>query len=64
MNQTAKRRLHAYTVGDFWKGKVVPKIRLQGKWLTEAGIQPGDEILIEIQGDGVLLIRRCDKEQD
>ena len=52
------RRLHAYPIGDFWKGKVIPLIRLQGQWLRAAGFAPGDEILVEVVGDGQLTLRR------
>lgn len=52
------RRLHAYPIGDFWKGKVVPLIRLQGQWLRAAGFTPGDEILVEVIGDGQLTVHK------
>ena len=52
------RRLHAYPIGDFWKGKVIPLIRLQGQWLRSAGFAPGDEILVEVVGDGQLTLRK------
>ena len=52
------RRLHAYPTGDFWMGKVTPLIRLQGQWLRAAGFAPGDEILVEVVGDGQLTVRK------
>ena len=52
------RRLHAYPIGDFWKGKVIPLIRLQGQWLRSAGFAPGDEILVKVVGDGQLTLCR------
>jgi hypothetical protein len=52
------RKLHAYPVGDFWKGKVVPLIRLQGQWLRAAGFAPGDEILVQIVGAGQLTVHK------
>lgn len=52
------RRLHAYPIGDFWKGKVIPLIRLQGRWLRAAGFAPGDEVLVEIVGDGQLTLHK------
>jgi len=52
------RRLHAYSIGDFWKDKVIPLIRLQGQWLRAAGFAPGDEILVEVVGDGQLTLRK------
>ena len=56
------RYLHAYPTGDFWRGKVVPQIRLQGKWLEAAGIPPGARIAVEIHGDGKLIIRCLEEE--
>ncbi len=56
------RLLHAYPTGDVWRGKVVPQIRLQGKWLEAAGILPGAQIAVEIHGDGRLVIRCLEEE--
>ncbi len=58
-----ERRLHAYPTGDHWKGKTVPQIRLQGKWLEKAGFPPGGPILVEIRGDGMLLVRRDEETE-
>ena len=61
ISEHATRYLRAYPTGDHWKGKTVPQIRLQGKWLEAAGIAPGDQVAVEIQEEGQLLIRRVEK---
>ena len=57
------RQLSVYPIGDFWQGKLVPQIRLQGKWLEAAGIRPGDRVVVEVQGDGHLHIQRLERRQ-
>ena len=34
------RTLKIEADGDFWKGVTKPKIRLMGRWLERAGVQP------------------------
>jgi len=36
-----RRNLKIEATGDFWRGKVTPKIRLTGQWLEQAGFKPG-----------------------
>jgi hypothetical protein len=55
---TANRTLKVQLVGDFWKGKVFPLIRMQGKWLEKAGIVPDSRVEIENPAPGVLVIRQ------
>ncbi|MGB8215500.1 MAG: SymE family type I addiction module toxin [Anaerolineales bacterium] len=51
-----KRNLKVSAMGDFWLGKVVPQIRLQGKWLEKAGIAPESRVEVENPSPGVLVI--------
>ena len=51
------RKLKVAPTGDFWRGKVVPQLRLQGKWLEKAGIAPETHVEIENPAPGVLVIR-------
>jgi hypothetical protein len=44
------RKLKVYEVGDVFHGKEQPQIRLQGKWLRQAGFQPHDRITVRKQG--------------
>jgi hypothetical protein len=53
------RKLKVYQMGDVFRGKEQPQIRLQGKWLREAGFRPHDRILVKKEGER-LVIERCD----
>ena len=53
------RKLKVYQMGDVFHGKEQPQIRLQGKWLREAGFRPHDRILVRKEGSR-LIIERCD----
>jgi hypothetical protein len=45
-----RRKLKVYEVGDVFNGKAQPQIRLQGKWLREAGFKPRDRIIVKKEG--------------
>jgi hypothetical protein len=51
------RTLKIEAAGDFWRGRVVPKIRLTGKWLERAGFKPGCRVAIEMSGQGMMTLR-------
>jgi hypothetical protein len=51
------RKLKVAPTGDFWRGKAVPQLRLQGKWLEKAGITPETHVEVENPAPGVLVIR-------
>jgi hypothetical protein len=53
------RKLKVYEIGDVFHGKEQPQIRLQGKWLRDAGFRPHDRILVKKEGSR-LVIERCD----
>lgn len=48
------RRLKIEAVGDFCAGRVKPKIRLTGKWLEQAGFQPGEHVQVSLVAPGVM----------
>ena len=54
------RKLKVYEIGDVFYGKGQPQIRLQGKWLREAGFKPHDRIVVKKEGKR-LVIERCDE---
>ena len=54
------RKLKVYEIGDVFYGKSQPQIRLQGKWLREAGFKPHDRIVVRKEGKR-LVIERCDE---
>jgi hypothetical protein len=43
-------------VGDFWRGKVNPRIRLNGQWLERAGFKPGNRVEIRFLQPGILAL--------
>ena len=43
--------------GDFWKGKIKPKIRLKGYWLEQAGFKPGNHVTVKSIAHGVIELR-------
>lgn len=51
-----KRKLKIETTGDFAKNKIAPKIRIQGKWLWNAGFQPGAHIEVTIKSPGQIIL--------
>lgn len=36
-----KLKVYSFTTGSMYSFKEVPQIRIQGKWLSEAGFEPG-----------------------
>jgi len=51
------RTLKIEAAGDFWRGKVSPKIRLAGQWLERAGFKPGCRVEVQISQPGTLTLR-------
>jgi hypothetical protein len=51
------RNLKIETAGDFWRGKVTPKIRLTGQWLEQAGFKPGNRVEVELMQSGTLTLK-------
>ncbi len=48
------RKIKIEETGDFFNHRVVPKIRLTGKWLAAAGFPPGLHVYVVITGPGRL----------
>lgn len=55
--KTKIRTLKIEEDGDFWKGRIKPKIRLRGLWLQQAGFQPGNRVSVNCIAHGVLELR-------
>lgn len=53
----ANRTLKIESTGDFFKGKVKPKIRLTGHWLERAGFRPGGRVDLRQVAHGKLELR-------
>lgn len=43
--------------GDYARGRIKPKIRLQGKWLEQAGFKPGKRVSVKLVELGVVELR-------
>jgi len=54
------RRLKIEEDGDRWKGKVRPKIRLQGCWLEQAGFKQGNYVRVKCVASGIIELRFSD----
>lgn len=46
--------------GDPWKGKILPKIRLRGRWLERAGFAPGTRVTVICVSTGVIELKADD----
>ena len=57
-----KRILKVEEVGDFWRKKTMPRIRLKGKWLAQAGILPNRHVQVVSPQPGVLILHLIDQE--
>ncbi len=51
------RILAIEATGDFWQGKIKPKIRLTGDWLARAGFRPGHRVEVTLEQTGELRLR-------
>lgn len=51
------RTLKIEATGDFWRSKIVPKVRLTGQWLERAGFKPGHRVQVSIEQTGELRLR-------
>ena len=51
------RVLKVQDTGDYYKKEVRPAIRLQGKWLLTAGLQPGKQVQVTNPQPGVLILK-------
>jgi len=55
------RILKVSEMGDFYRKRTWPYLRLMGLWLQRAGIQPNCHVHIENPQPGVLVIRLVDE---
>ena len=51
------RTLAIERTGDFFRGKVTPKIRVAGQWLERAGFKPGYRVEVTLEQPGTLTLR-------
>jgi len=54
------RMLKVQDVGDYYRKEVIPQIRLQGKWLIAAGLQPDTHVQVTNPEPGVIVMKSLD----
>jgi hypothetical protein len=62
MTFTKHRVLKIEEVGDFWRKRTFPRIRLKGRWLAKAGLQANKHVRIENPIPGVLILHMVEKD--
>ena len=55
------RTLRIERTGDFWRGKIKPRIRTGGQWLERAGFKPGHRIEVRVEQPGTMTLRFLDQ---
>jgi hypothetical protein len=58
------RSIKIETTGDFWLGKIKPRIRLTGRWLARAGFKPGHRVEVRSEKPGTLTLRFLEQPQE
>jgi hypothetical protein len=51
------RSLKIEKTGDFRYGKIIPRIRIAGQWLEQAGFKPGHRVQVLMEQPGSLSLR-------
>ena len=51
------RKLKVSNIGDFFKREEIPQIKLQGKWLKDAGISTYSSISVTSPEPGTLVLK-------
>jgi hypothetical protein len=57
-SKSKPRTLTVRNIGDFYRKEVILQIRLQGKWLIEAGMQPETKVQVTNPRPGELVVKR------
>ena len=60
--QPKPRRLKVEEAGDYWRKRTRPLVRLQGKWMLQAGIQPNSYVEVTNPQPGVLVLHIVEKQ--
>lgn len=55
MNNKKNRRLKVYAQSNGYNYQDVPTIVLKGKWLEAAGFEIGDNFVLEVVDEGLIL---------
>lgn len=57
------RSLKIEATGDFFRGKIKPKIRITGQWLERAGFKPGHRVQVRCLEPGTLSVQFVETPQ-
>jgi hypothetical protein len=58
------RSLQIESTGDFFLGKIKPRIRLTGYWLKRAGFNPGCRVEVRCEELGTITLRQIQQPKD
>jgi hypothetical protein len=58
------RSLKIEKTGDYCYGKVIPRIRIAGQWLEQAGFKPGHRVEIHFDQPGNLTLRFLEQPKE
>lgn len=58
------RSLKIEKIGDFCDGKIIPRIRIAGQWLEQAGFKPGHRVEIRFDQPGNLTLRFLEQPKE
>jgi hypothetical protein len=58
------RLLKIEKTGDFCYGKIIPRIRIAGQWLEQAGFKPGHRVEIHVEQPGNLTLRFLEQPEE
>lgn len=61
--ETRTRMLRIEATGDFFRKKITPRIRLNGKWLERAGFKPGNRVAITLEQPGTMTLRFVEQRE-
>ncbi|MFD2742894.1 MULTISPECIES: SymE family type I addiction module toxin [Sphingobacterium] len=56
MKPTRKLKIHCKFRSRRWDNIAVPEIRLEGKWLEEAGFKPGEHVIVCVRKNRLTII--------
>jgi hypothetical protein len=59
---TTTHILKVQDVGDYYQKKVKPKIKLEGAWLLDAGLEPDRHVEVTNPVPGVLILRSMETQ--
>ena len=58
------RSLKIEKTGDFFSGKIIPRIRIAGQWLEQVGFKPGHRVEVRLDQPGSLTLRFLEQTQE